>query len=77
MTKGMGSLEDVKDLLKNPDGVNRRDFLDVLIKLEREHAVTLFKVKIGLGFSEEMINVWKIAKIANRIRIKVEKELDK
>jgi len=68
----MSYIEDVQSLLKNPD-ITYSDLLETLLSLEREHAI--IKLKIQLGFSEDIKTVWKIAKLADRIKLKIEKKL--
>ena len=56
------------------------DLLDLLISLEREHAGRTAKIKLGVRsdieeLSSDMKTVWKIGKIAARLRIKIEKKL--
>jgi len=69
----MGYIEDVQLLLKNPN-TTYPDLLDTLLSLEREHAI--IKLKIQMGFSEDIKSLWKIAKIADRIRQKIDKKLN-
>jgi len=69
----MGYIEDVQSLLEKSD-VTYSDLLDTLLGLEREHAV--IKLKIKMGFSEDIKTLWKIGKIADRIKLKLEKKLN-
>jgi hypothetical protein len=68
----MGYIEDVQFLLKKRN-TSYSDLLDTLLSLEREHAI--IKLKIQMGFSEDIRSLWKIAKIADRIKLKIEKKL--
>jgi len=69
----MSYIEDIRSLLKKPN-TTYQDLLETLISLEREHAI--IKLKIQLGFSEDIRTVWKIAKLADRIKLKIEKKLN-
>ena len=69
----MGYIEDVRGLLKKED-VTYLDLLDTLLGLEREHAI--LKLKIQMGFSEDIRALWKITKLYDRIKIKIEKKLN-
>jgi hypothetical protein len=69
---------EVKDLLNNRDNTSYPDLLDLLIKIERIHATTLLKISMGVGgeFQKEMKGSFVAARIANRIRTKLEKKLN-
>jgi hypothetical protein len=69
----MSYIEDVRSLLENPN-TTYPDLLETLLSLEREHAV--IKIKIKMGFSEDIKSLWQIAKIADRIKLKLEKKLN-
>jgi hypothetical protein len=78
----MDHLQDVKDLLtKARDGsVDYIDLLDLLIKLEKEHSTLITKIQLGVRedmstLTQSMEIAWKIAAIATRLRVKVEKKL--
>lgn len=75
----MGYIEDVRALLKKSD-TTYLELLDLLIGLEREHAGRTVKIKLGVRsdieeLSQDMETIWKIGKIANRLRRKIEKKL--
>jgi len=79
----MDSLEDVRDLLKKSKStsVDYLELLDLLIKLEKQHTRLLTKIQLGVRedmstLTEHMEKSWKIAEIATRLRVTVEKKLN-
>ena len=73
----MNSIDDLRELLKQKE-VTYPDLLNILILLEREHATIYLKVQAGIiGEPEKNLRTaWAMARLADRIRIKVEKKLN-
>jgi hypothetical protein len=75
--------EEVQDLLDKAKtgSVNYVDLLDLLLKLEKQHTKLITKIQLGVrenmaSLKEHMETSWKIAEIANRLRVKIEKKLN-
>jgi hypothetical protein len=69
----MSYIEDVQCLVKK-SSTTYLDLLEILLGLEREHHELKFKIKMGL--SNDIKTLWKIAKLADRIKVKIEKKLN-
>lgn len=75
----MNSIDDLRSLLKKKEKITYPDLLEILLMLERESAITRVKIKAGLTAEpkKDMKFVWASNRLADRIRIKIEKKLNK
>jgi hypothetical protein len=79
----MNPFQEVRDLLDKAKsvGVDYVDLLDLLIKLEKQDTRLRTKIQLGVrenmsSLTENMETAWKIAEIASRLRLKIEKKLN-
>jgi hypothetical protein len=72
-------IQRAKDLLEDPKATYVQ-LLDQLCELERFYGELKKLIKMGLGLKEDMITLWKIRKVADKIKFKIKhrvKELAK
>jgi hypothetical protein len=80
LLKIMSYIEDVRALLRKKS-TTYPDLLNTLISLQREHAVRITKLNMGLRndieeLTEEVKTLQQILKISNRLQQKLEKKLN-
>jgi len=66
-------LQQAKEMLKNSE-VKYVDLLDSLCDLEREYGH--IKNAIILGAREDVESLWRIAQVADKIKLKIAKKLE-